>query len=131
MPDDITASPRFAWPLRREGNYLVDAHDIIRLQAPGIHPHQHAAMLDFVCKAVNDAVESRGPTADELSAILGPSWGVCRATARNRARYARCISAKEYKAACAEALRRRGDHGHRPDQDREFKERFGFDRPRP
>jgi len=43
-------------------------------------------------------------TAAELCRILGPRWAICRNTERNRERYGRCITRKEYLRACAEAL---------------------------
>ena len=47
------------------------------------------------------------PSPEEINAILGPSWGICRATPRNLERYSRCITKREYDAALKEALRRR------------------------
>lgn len=47
------------------------------------------------------------PTPDELRAILGPKWAVCRDTEKNRAEHGVCLSLPEYRAACAIALKRR------------------------
>lgn len=44
------------------------------------------------------------PTPQELEAVLGPHWAICRDTKRNRDRYGRCITTKQYRAACTEAL---------------------------
>lgn len=44
------------------------------------------------------------PTAAELAAVLGARWAICRDTPKNRARYGRCLTAKAYRRACAEAL---------------------------
>lgn len=44
------------------------------------------------------------PTAAELCAVLGARWAICRDTERNRERYGRCITRKEYLRAQAEAL---------------------------
>ena len=42
------------------------------------------------------------PTFGEYArALWGPSWGLCRATPKNRLRYGRCVSKKEYFAAVA------------------------------
>lgn len=38
-------------------------------------------------------------TAEELRAILGENWGICRKTPNNLERYARCITRKEYDEA--------------------------------
>ena len=46
-------------------------------------------------------------SAEELRAILGPNWGICRPTERNRERYAKCITRKEYEAAKKLAISRR------------------------
>lgn len=48
------------------------------------------------------------PTADELRPYLGDNWGLCRATLRNRERYKRCVSLKQYAAAQAAAIEARG-----------------------
>jgi hypothetical protein len=48
------------------------------------------------------------PTADELRPFLGDKWTICRKTAANMARYGKCISLKEYKAAQEKALAARG-----------------------
>jgi len=39
------------------------------------------------------------PTNDELCAVLGHNWAVCRDSFKNRCRYGRCITIKEYRAA--------------------------------
>jgi hypothetical protein len=44
------------------------------------------------------------PTAAELSAVLGSNWAVCRKTAKNMARYSRCLTPKEFAAAKRQAL---------------------------
>jgi len=44
------------------------------------------------------------PTADELRPFLGDNWSVCRATAANMARYGRCITPKQFRAAQELAL---------------------------
>ena len=44
------------------------------------------------------------PTSNELGAVLGARWAICRDTPKNRERYGRCISRKTYLRACAEAL---------------------------
>jgi len=51
----------------------------------------------------------QGPTCDELNEVLGPNWAICRATPRNKAQYARCLTPKQYEAAEREALRRRAE----------------------
>ena len=55
-----------------------------------------------------DCRASRKPiSVDELRAVLGPNWAICRPTERNRERYARCITERQYQAAIREAARRR------------------------
>lgn len=44
------------------------------------------------------------PLPAELNKILGDSWGVCRATPRNRERYTRCITERQCKQAIELAL---------------------------
>lgn len=44
------------------------------------------------------------PTCAELCAILGPRWAICRDTPKNRERYGRCITRREYAAARKAAL---------------------------
>lgn len=46
-------------------------------------------------------------TAEELRAILGPSWGICRKTPKNLERYTRCITLREYNDAHRLAVSRR------------------------
>ena len=43
-------------------------------------------------------------TPDELSAILGPRWAICRNTPSNRERYGRCITRRQYAEAQRQAL---------------------------
>lgn len=43
-------------------------------------------------------------TPEELKAVLGDKWAICRNTEKNRARYGRCITKREYRNAHAEAL---------------------------
>ena len=47
------------------------------------------------------------PTPDELDAILGKDWGICRNSFENRRRYGRCITRKEYRAAVEQAMTNR------------------------
>lgn len=44
------------------------------------------------------------PTLQELDAVLGRKWAVCRKTAKNLARYERCISPAEFKRIEASIL---------------------------
>jgi hypothetical protein len=47
----------------------------------------------------------------EFNAVLGTSrWALCRKTARNLARYERCLTRKEYDEANREAIRRRTEN---------------------
>lgn len=61
----------FVPPLRRNGVYLVDASDVIRLQAPGINIELHAPFLDFVAAALNKAASSRTAQAREFKRRFG------------------------------------------------------------
>jgi hypothetical protein len=49
-------------------------------------------------------VSDQRATPAELAAVLGPRWAICRNTERNRERYGRCITHKEYLRAHAEAI---------------------------
>lgn len=46
-------------------------------------------------------------TAAELERMLGRNWAICRKTARNLARYDRCLTQSEFKAAERVALQSR------------------------
>lgn len=51
-----------------------------------------------------ETYRDKNASPDELNAILGKSWAICRKTPNNLARYARCLSPKEYAAAEAKAI---------------------------
>lgn len=43
-------------------------------------------------------------TPEELRAILGPNWAICRKTPSNISRYGRCITRREYDQANRAAI---------------------------
>jgi hypothetical protein len=49
-------------------------------------------------------MQTEWPTADELIPFIGRNWAVCRKTAANVARYGRCLTPKQFKAAQQAAL---------------------------
>lgn len=68
--------------------------------------------LDDVWGTIEDVIRTldravNNATVEELQAILGPSWAICKNTPKNRERYSNIITRKQYEKACAEALARR------------------------
>lgn len=102
--------------IARENVAYLEAELKRRLANKGIHSEMPA----LLAQTEKDLAYWRGwvasydllagePTCEELTAVLGPRWAICRGTPANKARYGNCISRKRYAAVRDEILRKR--HG--------------------
>lgn len=63
---------------------------------------QAESLIDF---------QHQNPSAAELCDVLGPNWAICDNTPKNKERYRRCITEREYMEAVELALDRRNMDG--------------------
>ena len=100
--------------IARENVAYLEA-ELKRRTGPGAANHEH--MPTLIAQTEKDLAYWRGwvatydwqahePTMEELAAVLGSNWAICRGTPANKARYGNCISKQHYKKIRDDILRK-------------------------